>query len=147
MNQDKGLIAILGAQIRCAEAMIEALAREHQALADNDAALLQTASTDKAQLVEALETLESQRRNLAETIATTLNAEAGDDTHAAVEWQRLHGLIGECKERNERNGTLLKARTQNVRIALKSLRGDGPELYSAKGRAASNADARPLGTA
>ena len=70
-----------------------------------------------------------------------------DDDQDADEWQRLRELIARCKEQNQRNGTLLKARAENVRVALKALRGSEPELYGATGRTPSQTDARPLGTA
>ena len=56
-------------------------------------------------------------------------------------------LLARCKEQNQRNGTLLTARAENVRIALKTLRGSEPELYGASGRTPSRVDARTLGTA
>lgn len=128
---------ILGEQIRCAETMLEALAREGQALADGNHDALVLAADAKAELVTALERLESERRTLAE-----LGGVAD-----ATDWQRLRELIARCKHQNDRNGTLLKARAENVRIALKALRGGDPELYGATGRAPPRADARPLGTA
>lgn len=131
------LIAVLSEQIRCAEAMLETLTRESQALADGDHDGLGLATDTKAKLVDALEKLESKRRTLSPQ----------DDAASTTEWQRLRQLIAECKERNQRNGTLLKARAENVRIALKTLRGSEPELYSATGRTPSHTDARTLGTA
>jgi flagella synthesis protein FlgN len=131
------LNAVLGEQIRCAEAMLETLTRESQALADGDHDGLNLATDAKAKLVDALEKLESERRTLSRQ----------DDPSGATEWQRLRELVAECKERNQRNGTLLKARAENVRIALKTLRGSEPELYGATGRTPSRTDARTLGTA
>ena len=131
------LNAVLDEQIRCAEAMLETLARENQALADGDHEELGSATDTKARLVEALERLEAERREL--TPQSNLSGNA--------EWQRLRELVTECKQRNQRNGTLLKARAETVRIALKTLRGSEPDLYSPTGRAPSRADARKLGTA
>ena len=131
------LSTVLGEQIRCAEAMLEALASENQALADGNHEALGLATEAKAKLVDALEQLESERRALV----------TGDDTTDAAEWPRLRELIARCKEQNHRNGTLLNARAENVRIALKALRGSEPELYGATGRAPGRAGARPLGTA
>ena len=71
----------------------------------------------------------------------------GDDAPGQPEWQRLREVIVLCKEQNQRNGILLKARAENVRIALKTLRGSEPEVYSATGRTPSRPDARTLGTA
>lgn len=140
MNDDQSsLLAILGDQIRCAEAMLATLARENRALVDSNASELDAASNGKAALVETLESLESQRTKLAATIAA--------DAPGSAEWAQLRGLIAQCKEHNQRNGALLKARAENVRLALKTLRGGEPELYSPSGQTRSRADARPLGSA
>jgi flagella synthesis protein FlgN len=136
-SDSQRLGAVIGEQLRCAEAMLEALTRENQALAGGDASALDSATATKAELVDALEKLESERRKLAEQ----------DDGGDAGEWQRLREVVAQCKEQNQRNGLLLKARAENVRIALKTLRGTEPELYGATGRAPSRAGARTLGTA
>ena len=127
---------VLGEQIRCAEAMLEALARESEALATGNHDSLTLATDAKAELVTTLERLEEERRQLADA-----------DVAAEPDWQQLRALIARCKEQNQRNGALLKARADNVRIALKALRGSEPELYGATGLAPPRADARPLGTA
>jgi len=131
--------AVLSEQVRCAEALLEALEREHKALVGGSPDDVANTSNAKAELVEALEALEAQRRAL---------ATAGADSQLdSAEWQRLRDLIADCKQRNQRNGTLLKARADNVRVALNALRGPEPELYGPRGRRAGRNDARPLGTA
>ena len=138
MNTDQQrLSAVLGEQLRCAEAMLETLTSERQALAAGDQNALAAATDAKAKLVDALEKLESERRELAQP----------DDASSAAEWQPLRDLLARCKEQNQRNGTLLTARAESVRSALKTLRGSEPELYGASGRTPSRVDARTLGTA
>jgi flagella synthesis protein FlgN len=137
MKDDQRMLSILGEQIRCAEAMLAALARENRALVDNNATELEAASSAKASLVEALESLESQRTQV--TFAA--------DAAGSAEWGQLRGLMAQCKEQNQRNGTLLKARAENIRIALRTLRGGEPELYSQTGQTRVCNDARPLGSA
>jgi len=139
MSDDQQLLAILGLQIRCAEDMLGVLARENRALVDSNAAELEAASSAKAGLVERLESLESQRTKLRETIAA--------DAPGSTEWGQLRDVIARCKEQNQRNGALLKARAENVRIALRTLRGTEPDLYSPTGQTRSRTDARPLGSA
>ena len=129
---------VVAEQVRCAEAMLEALAEETRALGTGKADDLAAASKAKAKLVETLETLETQRRKLLETLPSDTGAQ---------QVARLHALIAECKKQNERNGALLNARADNVRVALKALRGSEPELYSPSGRAPARSGARPLGTA
>lgn len=137
MSTPQRWTAVLGEQIRCAEAMLETLARENDALVAGNHDSLALATDAKAKLVDVLERLETERRELTEP----------GDASADQDRQRLHELIARCKAQNERNGTLLKARAENVRIALKTLRGAEPELYGASGRTPARADARPLGTA
>jgi flagella synthesis protein FlgN len=138
MNTDsQRLSAVLTEQIRAAEAMLETLGRENRALSDGDHEALGAATDAKARLVDALEKLESERRGLVH----------GDDAADAPDWQRLRELIARCKDENQRNGTLLKARAETVRVALKTLRGSEPALYGATGRTPTRADARKLGTA
>jgi len=128
--------AVLGEEIRCAEAMLETLAREGQALADGNHEELARAADAKAELVASLERLEAER-----------NALTANDGADAAGWQRLREIVVRCKELNQRNGALLEARADNVRSALKALKGGEPELYGATGRAPSRTDTRPLGTA
>jgi flagellar biosynthesis/type III secretory pathway chaperone len=129
--------AVLLEQIRCADAMREALTREHAALVGGKTDELDAATAAKARLVEALEALEARRRALAGSAA----AQSGP------EWQQLRDLVAECKEQNLRNGALLKGRADNVRVALNALRGGGPDLYSPRGQAPTQSVPRPLGTA
>lgn len=142
----EGLIAVLQEQIECAKAMLETLGREHEALRNGDAILLDATGATKAQLVAALEGLEQQRRSLADTIAAGA-AQAADDNERPREWRRLLELITECKQQNERNGTLVRARSEQVRGALRVLRGTEPDVYGRSGIAPVAADGRSLGSA
>ena len=138
----EGLIAVLEEQIHCAEAMLETLGRENDALLRGDAEQLNAAGASKAELVEALE---RQRRSLSEAVASGI-ANAAPQAKGP-EWQRLLELITECKQQNERNGALVKARSEQVRTALRVLRGSEPDLYGRSGRAPAATDARSLGSA
>ena len=133
------LTDLLNEQIRCAEAMLQTLGRENDALVAGDIELLTLAGADKARLVESLEALEIERRNLA----------AGDATsdRGSPQWRSLLDLISACKDQNQRNGALVKARSEQVQIALQALRGSEPGFYDPSGLKPSARSARPLGTA
>jgi flagellar biosynthesis/type III secretory pathway chaperone len=135
------LADVLTEQIRCAEAMLQTLGRESEALVAGDAELLGSVGAEKARLVESLETLEIERR----TLSTAAGDEAGD--RGSPQWQALLGLISACKDRNQRNGALVKARSEQVHIALQALRGSEPGFYDPNGLKPSARSARPLGTA
>jgi flagella synthesis protein FlgN len=137
MSDAQRLTEVVNEQIRCAEAMLETLAAETQALTEGNHDALAAATDAKAKLVDEIERLEAERQGLA-------RREAARET---PEWQRLRELVARCKEQNQRNGTLLRARAEHVRVALKTLRGAEPELYGATGRAPAHGETRRLGTA
>ena len=142
----EGLIAVLQEQILCAEAMLQTLGRENQALTKGDAEQLNAAGADKARLVETLDSLERQRRGLSDAVTAEVANAAAGAAHPD-EWRQLLTLIAECKQQNERNGALVKARSEQVRVALRTLRGTEPDLYGRSGLAPASADPRSLGTA
>jgi flagella synthesis protein FlgN len=151
MNEmSASLVAILNEQISCAEAMLATLARENQALVAGDAELLNTAGAEKARLVEALDSLEHERRALSDAIGAAFasgdEGSVGDQDRPA-EWRALLELIAECKHQNQHNGALVKARSEQVRIALRALRGTEAALYDPSGLEHATRSARPLGTA
>jgi flagellar biosynthesis/type III secretory pathway chaperone len=141
----KPLVAVLNEQITCAEAMLGTLTRENRALLDGDTESLNAAGADKARLVAALENLEIERRQLTEAFVSSLVGAPLDA--GAGEWQRLLQLVAECKRRNQQNGALLKARSEQVRTVLKALRGAEPQIYGGNGFAAPAGGTRPLGSA
>ena len=151
MNEmSSNLVAILNEQISCAQQMLATLARENQALVDGDADLLNAAGAEKARLVEALDSLEHERRALSDAIGLTFAAasdKSADDSSRPAEWRELLGLIAECKQQNQRNGALVKARSEQVRVALRALRGTEAALYDPSGLEHAARSARPLGTA
>ena len=94
---------VLAEQVRCAQLMLEALDREHQALVGGSPDDVANTSNAKAELVESLDALEVRRRALA--------ASGGEEQPESAEWQRLRELVADCQRRNQRNGALVKART------------------------------------
>ena len=139
------LVNVLDEQIRTAQAMLGTLDRESEALMDSNPEALNSVGADKARLVEALELLEHERRDLTDTLRIDLKAQDGDD--AGARWKTLLGLIEKCRERNQRNGAMVKARREQVLHALKMLRGSELELYDSRGLKPSSSGARPLGSA
>ena len=137
------LIDVLNEQLRCAQAMLETLGRENHALVAGDATLLSSAGADKARLVDALETLEAERRGLSEQLEQSIALRARDEST----WHALLDVVAACKEQNQRNGALVKARSEQVRLALQALRGSDPGFYDPNGLKPSARSARPLGTA
>ena len=137
------LIAVLNEQIRCAQTMLGALGRENEALASGDTESLNAAGAEKARLVETLEALETERQGLVAVIEAEL-APSDYRRSATPAWDSLLDLIAACQRQNQRNGALLKARSEQVRAALKLLRGAEPDLYDARGLRGEARSARPL---
>ncbi len=142
---DDSLVDVLDEQVRAAEAMLGTLDTESQALLESNPEALNTAGADKARLVETLESLEHERRDLAEVLHLKLSTADGDD--ASLRWKRFLGLIEECRRRNQRNGILVNARREQVLEALKILRGTELQLYDATGLKPSANGACRLGSA
>jgi flagellar biosynthesis/type III secretory pathway chaperone len=136
------LVTVLNEQIRCAEEMLATLSRENRALLDGDAETLGVATAEKARLAAALETLESRRRTLTSQVEA-----AFDSLGADAQWRSMLELVAACKRQNLRNGALVKARTEQVRTALKWLRGAEPALYDVTGHTPVAKGARSLGSA
>ena len=143
--RESGLIDVLDEQIRSAQAMLAALEHELRALREGDPERLNAAGADKARLVETLEHLEHERRDL--TSALRIELSTVDDVDAADKWRELLELIAECQRRNQQNGGLVKARREQVLSALKVLKGSDLELYDARGMERAPSSARPLGRA
>jgi flagellar biosynthesis/type III secretory pathway chaperone len=120
------LSVVLAEQIGCAESILEALDREHEALLSGNADTLNQAGDQKTQLVEILELLERQRRDL-------VDLQPPPASPAPDNWQRLLGLLEHCRERNHRNGILLNARRTQVMHALGILQGHESLIYGSAG--------------
>jgi flagella synthesis protein FlgN len=146
-DASSSLIAVLKEQIACAEAMLATLGRENEALVSGDSAQLNVAGAEKARLVDSLEALEQERRSLCDVIGAGLTPSLDADGSSGPSWQTLLELIAQCKHENQRNGALVKARSEQVRVALQALRGTEPTFYDPSGLTPSTRSARPLGTA
>ena len=131
----EALNQVVDEQIRVAEAVLEILDLENQALQQGDIDQLNFAGEKKAGLVITMEHLEQERELIVRSGETTV--EAGHRHR----WDQLLELMAECKNRNERNGELVRSRREHVARALKVLHGEALELYDASGLAASGTGA------
>lgn len=142
---ESNLIDVLEEQISCARAMLGTLESENRALQEGDSEQLNAASADKARLVESLESLEQERRELSAALGVTPTAPGSAD--AGGKWRELMGLIEQCRDNNLRNGSLVQARREQITVALKLLRGAQPEVYDAHGQEESGPGTQRLGSA
>jgi flagellar biosynthesis/type III secretory pathway chaperone len=117
--------------------MLAALEQENQALLDGNTDGLNQVGAEKVRLMESLESLERERRLMAQLPEGALAGQS-DQGH----WQRLLDLMEECRRRNERNGVLVNLRREQVDQALRVLRGTELELYDASGLRSRGATSR-----
>jgi flagella synthesis protein FlgN len=119
------LLAELGAALRAVldemsattAQLIAVLDEEREALAVADAKALNRAGEAKQMLMRRLEQLDTERLHLCKT-----SAEAAQQVE--TQWQELLKSLAVCRDRNQRNGTLVGQRLAQVRRALAVLTGD-----------------------
>ena len=136
-NASTQIDALVNEQIRCAEAMLAALDQENQALLEGNTDGLNQVGAEKVRLMESLESLERERRLMAQ-----LPESADREELEQIHWKRLLELMEECRKRNERNGVLVNLRREQVDQALRILRGTELALYDASGLRSSGTTAR-----
>ncbi len=114
---------------------------EREALDRHDSIALDAATSSKAQLLQRLESLDAERRQL-EQLAPA---------HApSAPWPQICLQLGACRRINEINGSIVTQQLAFVRRALSVLRGSGegpPALYGPAGHAQASAFPRPLSQA
>ncbi len=138
----QALNQVVDEQIRVAEAVVAILEVENQALRAGDISSLNEAGAEKADLVVTMEQLEQERELIIQT-----DSPVRDSEHQR-RWDQLLQLMTECRDRNERNGELVRSRKEHVARALKVLHGETLELYDASGLAAgSTSSTNELGKA
>lgn len=114
---------------------------EREALDRLDSIALDAATSAKSRLLQRLEALDAERRQL------------GDLAHAQAPsaiWQQICRQLEACRRINETNGSIVAQQLASVRRALGVLRGAGegpPDLYGPGGRTHSSPAPRPLSRA
>ncbi len=110
--------------------LLAALKAEREALKGRDLDALSASGEKKVGLLVALERLETERRELLALAGlpvdghTLLDCLGPADT-VAVRWQRILGLLAECRTLNEANGRLVAVQRARIEQALGVIRGDG----------------------
>lgn len=107
--------------------LMDALTTERTALETADVDTLNKAGASKHELMVRLEQLDSERLQLSQGAAEASRA-------LAPKWQEILQSLRACQQLNQRNGTLVGIRLQQVRKALAVLTGNEAEA-SVYGRA------------
>ena len=121
---------ILDQEISALEAVLNALESEHTALEARDAEALTAAGHLKLKCIEAARQIGSDRAKL-----LPADSDFSSDPAINLRWEILSQLAHACKEKNERNGTLIRWQHKYIEQTLAVLRNDGGEqkLYGPDG--------------
>jgi flagellar biosynthesis/type III secretory pathway chaperone len=136
---------ILDKEISALEAVMQVLDSEHDALEARDAEALTAASQLKLQCIDTARRIGVERAELlpkADAIAA--NADI------SLRWEKLAKLAHGCKQKNERNGMLIRWQHKYIEQTLALLRNDGADstLYGPDGGSKRNGGRRgTLGSA
>jgi len=148
---------VLDEEIRAATALLGILRTERETLKRRDMEALSCSGDAKHHALAELDALDKDRLSLAELAGIPADREGFGDFLESLHqgggirlrWQRLVGLLEECRERNEANGRLVALQRAHVEKALAALRGvdKQPSLYGPDGHRLQAASGVPLSSA
>ncbi|MGN6092845.1 MAG: flagella synthesis protein FlgN [Luteibacter jiangsuensis] len=115
---DTAIAAVMGDLAVEVDALHASLIEERLALDQGDAQALDAAGRTKGNLLDRIEKLDVERRQL--------DAAAGVDSLADPRWAPTVERLRECRDLNETNGRIVGQRMSHVRQALAVLSGEGP---------------------
>lgn len=126
---------ILDQEINALEAVLNVLESEHHALEARDAEALTAASELKLKCIETARRIGADRAAL-----ITDTDDIQNNPQVSLRWERLAKLAHGCKEKNERNGMMIRWQHKYVEQTLAVLRNDsgdsalyGPDGNSSRG--------------
>ncbi|URL57632.1 flagellar protein FlgN [Luteibacter flocculans] len=115
---DTALAAVMGDLAREVDALHASLVEERMALDQADSAALEAAGRTKSDLLDRIEKLEVERRQLSDA--------SGIDSLNDPRWAHTLDRLRECRQLNEVNGRIVGQRIGQVRQALALISGEGP---------------------
>ena len=131
MQQDarRRLEDVLDREIEVARQLAETLAAEQTALAGQSSQAVEQKAAEKLQLLDTIEKLEAERRELCPT-------PNGPGLAAAVaeRWRALMELVAGCRTANEVNGHIIHVRQHQVRQLIDIVRGGPAITYNPQGK-------------
>jgi flagellar biosynthesis protein FlgN len=115
---DTALVAVMGELASEVDALHASLIEERMALDQADVQALEVAGRTKGDLLDRIEKLDVERRQLSDA--------AGVDSLGDPRWTTTIDRLRECRTLNEVNGRIVGQRMSHVRQALALLSGDAP---------------------
>jgi len=145
---------VLDEEIRVATALLGILRDEREILKQRDMEALSRSGDAKHRVLAELDALDKDRLSLAELAGIPADREGFGDFLESLHqgdgirlrWQRMVGLLEECRERNEANGRLVALQRSHVEKAQAALRGvdKQPSLYGPDGNRQHSTSGVPL---
>jgi flagellar biosynthesis protein FlgN len=134
---------ILDREIEVARHLSVTLAAERDALTGDAAAAVEQRAAEKIELLDTLERLEQERRELCAAAGLKMpeaRDDAGSVAHAIAErWRALMELMVGCRTANDVNGYIIHVRRSQVRQLMDIVRGAAPMTYGPQGKTLGNA--------
>ena len=131
MQQDarRRLEDVLDREIEAARQLAATLAAEQAALTGDSPQAVEQKAAEKLQLLNSIEKLEVERRELCPT-------PGGPGLAAAVaeRWRALMEVVAGCRTANEVNGHIIHVRQHQVRQLIDIVRGGPAITYSPQGK-------------
>jgi flagellar biosynthesis/type III secretory pathway chaperone len=131
MEQDarRRLEDVLDREIEVARDLAVTLAAEQTALTGDSPQAVEQKTAEKLRLLETIETLETERREL----CASPNG-AGLAAAVADRWRALMELVAGCRTANEVNGHIIHVRQHHVRQLIDVIRGGPAITYNPQGK-------------
>jgi flagellar biosynthesis/type III secretory pathway chaperone len=119
---------VLDREIEVARSLAATLAAERTALTGDSPQAVEQQAAEKIQILQAIEKLEVQRRELCAADG------AGPAAMVAERWRALMELMAGCRTANEVNGHIINVRQHQVGQLLDIVRGGPAITYGPRGK-------------
>jgi flagellar biosynthesis/type III secretory pathway chaperone len=131
MNQDarRRLEEVLDREIEVARSLAATLAEERSALTGDSPKAVEQKTADKLRILETIEKLDAERRELC-----TAPSGLGLAETVADRWGALMQLMAGCRTANEVNGHIIHVRQHQVGQLLDIVRGGPSITYGPRGK-------------
>jgi len=141
MEQDarRRLEELLDREIEVARSLAAILAAERTALTGDSPQAVEAKAAEKIRILEALETLETERRALCAAPGGAGFPGSGFAATVAERWRALMELMAGCRGANEVNGQIVHVRQNQVQQLIDIVRGGPAITYGPQGKTLANA--------
>ena len=141
----KKVLPLLQEIVNYLQQLLVALNKEHKALVDKNIDSIQSISEEKIVLMEHLEDLDKERRNLLDNAGLDITSTGVGDfiqnsnspraPQIKALWNEISNISKQCDKQNNINGIIIESNKRHTENALSILQGkpQNTELYSKNG--------------